>query len=29
MFDQFSGIIVDIDGVEYKVLNYIDVLMTL
>jgi chaperonin GroES len=29
MFDQFSGIIVDIDGSEYKVLNYIDVLMTL
>ena len=29
MFDQYSGIIVDIDGEEYKVLNYIDVLMVL
>ena len=29
MFDQFSGIKIDIDGSEYKVLNYADVLMTL
>jgi len=29
MFDQYAGIVVDIDGEEYKVLNYIDVLMVL
>jgi chaperonin GroES len=28
MFDQFSGIKIDIDGSEYKVLNYVDILMT-
>ena len=29
MFDQYAGIVVEIDGEEYKVLNYIDVLMVL
>ena len=29
MFDQYSGVEVDIDGITYKVLNYVDVLLVL